>query len=455
MIRSLAPILGLFVLLQLALWALGAQPGSRANVWWWTALSTLAADRGFFNVWTPYPPLFTAGHYALVKAFGAESELLANYFFAGDPSTQAVAAYEQTFATMKIVWIVFNAVFLAVQAALIYRLAQWRRSRRESLVAACAFILFNLSWRSQIVIGLGCDQFDYFPSSFFLLSLLLLAEGHARGSALATGIGVMIKIYPGLLVPLAWANLRSARRALGYTAAVIAFCLLVAAPFLYVNPEIFLATYQSTGSRPGWEAPWNYPEKAFPHMPSPGDMAGQFDVPIPEVVLFLEGGNNLAGRLAEENEDHLVLEFGNGEQQRVEKTDIRFVRWMRAVELKHRVLMILTLVALLALTWIFREALRTREGLLRGALLFVLVLLFFSKGISSYFLLWFFPFLFILYRPGPACVMFSVFLLVGNLELIGDTADLPYYWPSIFLRQALILGLAIEQMRKMRRIRDA
>ena len=441
---------GLFALLQLALWALGLEPSGRENVWWWTALSTLAAERGFFNVWTPYPPLFAILHYHLVKLFGADTELLAQYFFEGVRSVEAVAAYHQTFATMKTVWVVFNAVFLFGQAALIYRLAQWRLSKQESRFAAGAFVLFNLSWQSKIVIGLACDQFDYFPGFFFLLGLLFLIEGRATGSALVAGLGAMIKIYPGLLVPLAWANLGTARHALIYTAIVGAVCLTVAAPFLYVNPDLFLATYQSTGSRPGWESVWMYPNKAWPHMPTPPYMVGQFDIPVPEVAVRLRGNQELLGNVIGEDENHLSLELLNGDREEIPKADILYLRWMRAVELKYRVLMLMTLAALLASAWLFRKALRQREGLLRGTLLFVLILLFFSKGISSYFLLWFFPFLFILYPPLSACGMFSLFLLAGNLEFVGGPPEWPCYWVSIILRQALLLALAIDQVRRMR-----
>jgi len=442
--------IGLFVLLQLALWALGLEPSGRENVWWWTALSTLAAERGFFNVWTPYPPLFAILHYVLVKLFGADTGLLAQYFFEGVRSAEAVAAYDQTFATMKAVWVVFNAVFLLGQAALIYRLAQWRLSTQGSLFAAGAFVLFNLSWQSKIVIGLACDQFDYFPGFFFLLGLLLLIEGRATGSALAAGVGAMVKIYPGLLVPLAWANLGTARRALIYTAIVGAVCLAVAGPFLYVNPDIFLATYQSTGSRPGWESVWVYPNKAWPHMPTPPYMVGQFDIPIPEVVVSLGDNREFMGNIIGEDGTRLSLELLNGEREEIPKADILHIQWMRAVSVTYRVLVLVTLAVLLASAWLFREALRRREGLLRGALLSVLILLFFSKGISSYFLLWFFPFLFVLYPPLPACGMFSLFLLAGNLEFVGGPPEWPCYWVSIFLRQALLLTLAIDQVRRLR-----
>ena len=483
--RTALIALGMFLLLQFLLFAMGAKPSSRANVWWWTALSTLGADRGFFNVWTPYPPIFTVLHYGLTQLFAGDSQLLARHFFEGDRSPEAKAAYEASFVAMKWVWVVFNIVFLAGQAWLIYRLAQWKLSKQEALIAAAAFLLFNCSWRSQIVIGPGCDQFDYFPSFFFLLGLHWLlrekeGERWRQGdkeneeerstskdehpasdpainnplilAAIVTAVGAMIKIYPGLLVPLAWARLGDAKRAAAFTAIVIAICLVIAAPFLYVNSEFFLTTYKWSGTRPGWESVWEYDSgntshKPFPPMPVPEAMVGLFDLPFYDVVITLQDGRILPGRIIDKSADRVVLELLDGERQAFRDQEIQSLKEVGKGELKYSLLMLVTLIALLASAWKFRKVLRTGEGLIRGALLFVLILIFFSKGVSSYFLLWFFPFLFILYPPLIACGLFGLFLLVGNFEFFG--AGLAWYWPSIFVRQAMFGALAIDQIRRM------
>jgi hypothetical protein len=466
-------IVALFALLQVVLWAIGALPGSQANVWWWTALSTLADRNGFFNVWTPYPPVFTIFHYVVTKLFVGDTEVLARYFFEGDSSADAVAAYQHSFVVMKRVWVVFNAVFIAAQGWLVYRLVQLlqesgirdqdseeRRDSEDShtptlphshtptpvspLLAAGAFVLFNLTWRSQIVIGLGCDQFDYFPSFFYLLGLWLLVENKPRGAAVITAVGALIKIYPGLLVPLAWAKEGQPKRAVIYTIIVVVLCLAAAAPFLFVNADIFMTTYQWSGTRPGWESVWIYPEKAFPPMPVPGTMVGLFDTRMPEVVVTTKDGRKILGRIVGSGNESLLFEYLNGEQAKIPRAVVADVINMRHVDAKYRILMLVTIAVLLGLTWYFRRALQTKEGFIRGALLYVLVLIFFSKGISSYFILWFFPFFFILYRPLVACLMFSAFLLVGNAEFMGG-GDLPLFWPSIFVRQAMILAVMVEQ----------
>ncbi len=457
---TILPIVALFALLQFVLWAMGAIPGSQANVWWWTALSTLADRNGFFNVWTPYPPVFTIGHYVATKLFASDTEVLARYFFEGDRNVDVVAAYDHSFVVMKRVWMVFNAVFIAAQAWLVYRLHSSAGTPRqlnetsnkyEALLAAGAFVLFNLTWRSQIVIGLGCDQFDYFPSFFYLLGLWLLVEGKPRGAAAITAVGALIKIYPGLLVPLAWAKEGQPKRAAIYTAIVVVLCLAAAAPFLFVNADIFMTTYQWSGTRPGWESVWIYPEKAFPPMPVPGTMVGLFDTRMPEVIVTTRDGRKIPGRIVDSDSDSLRFEYLNGEQADIPRAAVADVINMRYVDAKYRILMLVTIAVLLGLTWYFRRALQTKEGLIRGALLYVLVLIFFSKGISSYFILWFFPFFFILYRPLVACLMFAAFLLVGNAEFMGGE-DLPLFWPSIFVRQAMILAVMVEQGWRMKGI---
>jgi hypothetical protein len=508
-------VVALFVLLQVVLWAMGAIPGSQVNVWWWMALSTLADRNGFFNVWTPYPPVFTIFHYVGTKLFAGDTEVLARYFFEGDRSVDVVAAYDHSFVVMKRVWVVFNAVFIAAQAWLVYRLhcAIWNQGsgirdresgirdqgsgeKRDSeignrntgaavaatsapripdsgfqipapLLAAGAFVLFNLTWRSQIVIGLGCDQFDYFPSFFYLLGLWLLVEDKPRGAAVITAVGALIKIYPGLLVPLAWAKEGQPKRAAIYTAIVVVLCLATAAPFLFVNADIFMTTYQWSGTRPGWESVWIYPKEpkeAFPPMPVPGTMVGLFDTRMPEVLVTTKDGHKLSARILNKDGKGLQLKFVNGAQAILRHTEehgpviimdndrvffVADVINIRHVDAKYRILMLVTLAVLLGLTWYFRRALQTKEGLIRGALLYVLVLIFFSKGISSYFILWFFPFFFILYRPLVACLMFSAFLLVGNAEFMGGE-DLPLFWLSIFVRQAMILGVMVEQGWRMK-----
>jgi len=74
----------------------------------------------------------------------------------------------------------------------------------------------------------------------------------------------------------------------------------------------------------------------------------------------------------------------------------------------------------------------------------LLVLLIFSKGISSYFMFWVFPSLFIICRPVSAFLICMALLLVGHIEFAGGTIQPSTYWVSIFGRHLIFLGLLIE-----------
>jgi hypothetical protein len=305
-------------------------------------------------------------------------------------------------------------------------------------------------------IGITADQFDALPNFFFLLSLLLLIQHRHTGSALAAGVGTMLKIYPALAIPLAWAHLKTARRALIYTALAAILSLAIAAPFLWVNADIFLTTWRWTATRAGWESVWTYPEKKFPPTPSPQTMPGLFDLPFYETILVLHNGENSPGRVVEERPGSILFEFLDGQQEEIPKLRVRGIQEVGRVATKYRILMLATVAALLGLTWCFRHALQKPEALLRGAILSVIVLLFFSKGVSHYFVVWFFPLLFVVYRPAVAALLVTLFLLVGHLEFLGDPVGLPGYWPGIFLRQGLFLCVAFDQGRSLWKMeRDA
>jgi hypothetical protein len=86
------------------------------------------------------------------------------------------------------------------------------------------------------------------------------------------------------------------------------------------------------------------------------------------------------------------------------------------------------------------QALR-RASLPRQALCLLLLLLIFSKGVSSYFVFWLFPLFFICYRPLLAFFLCCIFILVANIEFFVDT-----HWLSIWVRHSLFIGLLLGQI---------
>jgi Glycosyltransferase family 87 len=88
--------------------------------------------------------------------------------------------------------------------------------------------------------GVILTRFDLVPASLVAAALLLVALGRHRAAALVVGVGIAVKLYPALLVPLlgvaAWR--RGGRRELAVVLALAAVPALAAyLPLLLVAPE--------------------------------------------------------------------------------------------------------------------------------------------------------------------------------------------------------------------------
>jgi len=346
----------------------------------------------------------------MLKAVSTEQDRdsLARYYFADDQSPQVVQVVRRVVGRTTTVQIVANVTLLLVQASLIWRLLSCLDPpvpRRRLIEAACGFVLFSLSFHSTIGVGTAGETFDYLSICLYLSGVLLLLRGSHRTAAVVTAVGIMTKVFPGLLIPLYWGRLGFSPRAIGWTALAILLCLLISAPFLLADPPIYWSSFRLLAARDGWESVWTYPKIVLPFNPAPPDMPGLFDIPMPSV-----GGQG---------------EAGGGIQAG------------------------LTIAVLTGLSWFFRRRMQRAEGLTLCALLYLIVLLFFAKGFSSYFISWLFPLLFVVYRPFAASLLVCLFLLVGNLELVEGSPDWPFYWTSIFARQALLLLIALHTVRQL------
>ncbi|MCS6801395.1 MAG: DUF4832 domain-containing protein [Dehalococcoidia bacterium] len=108
--------------------------------------------------------------------------------------------------------------------------------------------------------------FESYPLFFLLLALALLLrafDGAARRWAAlagaAAGVGIMVKLIPGLAVPVgAVALWRSGRRGAAslLCVAAAATAALIAAPFVVANPVMARASAESLLARGSWETVW-------------------------------------------------------------------------------------------------------------------------------------------------------------------------------------------------------
>jgi uncharacterized membrane protein len=96
-------------------------------------------------------------------------------------------------------------------------------------------------------------RFDLLPAAITAFAVAaLLAERHRLGTALL-GLGIVVKLYPAVLVPiaLAWAWQRRGRREAFVCAAIVAGIVLAAfVPFLLLAPHGFVASFSGQLSRP-------------------------------------------------------------------------------------------------------------------------------------------------------------------------------------------------------------
>ncbi|HUW32307.1 MAG TPA: hypothetical protein VM223_11910, partial [Planctomycetota bacterium] len=277
--------------MHLFLWAFADRRPGMQNVQWWQAIANLMHARGFFNVWTPYPPVFPA-------IFHLASSML--------PA-----------GTIRIAWQTCNILLLIGQAALIFVLVRRLLSDgtespvKVSLLAVLAYVAAMWQPRSMVLLGPWMDQFDYLPAFLMLLGVFLLvrsgrtqgsplrtqnpthADGRTQGSplrqqatwqetasAVMCGIGIMTKLFPGFLVLAAW-PLLGWRRGLRYAGIALAVCVVLALPSAIANREMFISPVRYTSNRPAWESVWAY---AFPAFGSRDPLLAMPPAPHPKLA---------------------------------------------------------------------------------------------------------------------------------------------------------------------------
>ena len=139
-------------------------------------------DRGYYpfvNIWSPYPPLFP---WLLVAIYRL---------------TLLLPAWEQPQLWSNLALGAVMTLADCGNLLLVYGLAGGRREPARALRSAIFYaLLFLPAYTAQA-------HFDILGVFFLLLGLWLIRSGHWTLAGLATGVGVMVKLLPALLVPLA------------------------------------------------------------------------------------------------------------------------------------------------------------------------------------------------------------------------------------------------------------
>lgn len=113
--------------------------------------------------------------------------------------------------------------------------------------------------------------FDNIPLFFMLLGLYWLLGQKSWSSGIALGFGFAVKITPAVLIPVAVRALagwqRRAQHLIGAAVAVI----VLSAPFLLLNPGLYLTPFRGALGRSSWETIWALLEGYFGYGAVGGD----------------------------------------------------------------------------------------------------------------------------------------------------------------------------------------
>lgn len=360
-ISQIAIMIVAFLLLQKLLGAFARVDHTYGNVRWYFDVGALMHEKGFFNLWTSYPPVFPGLLYVLS---GFQRDLVGFINF----------------------WKILNVAFVLGITYMVFRIIAVE-DRRRAFIAAFGYALINATYNSRLTIGLFMDQFDYIPTLLVLISLYYLIRRRDALSSFFCGVGTMTKMFPAVMLLIALFRLQS-RQKIIYTVVFAVTCFAVLLPYFMNGIEPLVSLYNYTASRDAWETVWNYPKVKFP--------------PPTQTEPLLE-------------------------PFRSDARPYSWLGWLTALSLFGY------------MVWL--KKVRLNASLAQQVLCLLLIILIFSKGVSSYFIFWIIPLIFICYRPLPAFILCCIFIVVANMEFFVDT-----HWLSIWTRHSLFIGLLLSQI---------
>ena len=191
------------------------------------------------NYWVEYPPVFP---------------WLTVCFFRIASAVASALAAETLFYGMI-------ALLLATAEAGVFILV-YRLSRLMAGSAA--------AWRSALIytfcfvpLYLWNGWFDTLPTLLFVWSLYLLVTQRTQWSAVLAGIGLMTKVFPGLIIPLAVCTLPDRQRKVAYVLTALIVAAAIALPLAVGGPTMFWASVRAMLGRSSWETVWAVLEGFF------------------------------------------------------------------------------------------------------------------------------------------------------------------------------------------------
>lgn len=199
----------------------------------------------FIDYWQEYPPIFPFLNIAV-------------YFVAG-----------QEFKNYSLLLAILLLLIDSGNLYLLYRLGLTWRGQDQALQLAwiytALFIPTFFLWGS----------FDALTTFFILLALYGLNRAKTGLTAVAIGLGMMVKLVPVLLIATVW-RARGLRTALVCAGITLLISLLILGPFAWLSPAMTGASLLAQPSKSSYETVWalldgNYTTGSF------GPLADHFD----------------------------------------------------------------------------------------------------------------------------------------------------------------------------------
>ncbi len=186
----------------------------------------------FVNYWSEYPPLFAWSIIGLYRL-----------------SILLPAGIDQRLWFSIIMQLVMTLFDLG-SVILVYALAQRFGTRLKATRAAALFA-------ASFLLAYGASGwYEPVPLFFLLLTLYLTLRERYAWSAVTAAVGLMTKIVPILIVPIALQRLTNWRRRAGYLGLVAALSIGLLLPFVIVGKDYVIAFVRATLNRPSWLSIW-------------------------------------------------------------------------------------------------------------------------------------------------------------------------------------------------------
>jgi hypothetical protein len=335
----------------------------------------------FIHYWSEYPPVFPFLSIAI-------------YYFSRLVSGGSYEAYVYLFGGLMVA---FDTGVLWLFLRLARRLWGEERALQLGWTYSLLFVPLVFCWWT----------FEGITAFSILLALVLLVEGHERGSAVAVGLGTMTKLVPLLILP-AVVRTRPPRRWLFYTLVVGVVVVAIAGPLLWVGGPYAVASFRSIIARGSYETVW----------------------------ALIDG--NLGTGLLGAATDHFDLAKATAPTG----NPARVPEWLKT-----------GLFGLLCLFIFLRANLRDNPRQLVAFVCLTLVVFFlWSKGWSPQWQVFLFP-LILLALPHRQGLLFVLTLSAVNLAewpvLLGRGLN-EWLWVTVLLRTGLFVLLAVELWRRVR-----